>query len=148
MVRKEVAKECWYAGGLQFDCVGCGNCCAGPEEGYIWINKVEIERLAKSMGLTAEQTHAKFLVHFGLRHSIKEDPKTKDCVFLTPKREGCRGCAIYSVRPNQCRTWPFWASNLSDLTAWKIAALRCPGINNGRYYTYEEIQAIKNQKEW
>lgn len=141
-------KRPWYAGGLHFECVGCGNCCAGPAEGYIWITKPEIELLAKEMGLIAEEVQSKFLRRIGMRSSIKEDPKTKDCIFLTPAQGGCRGCGIYSVRPNQCRTWPFWSSNLYDLDAWNVAAMRCAGINRGRLYTFEEIQAIKSQTQW
>lgn len=145
---KNSIQKVWYACGLHFECIGCGNCCAGPDEGYIWITKPEIERLASFMGLTPDEVKTKFLVRYGTRSSIKEDPKTKDCIFLSPSGDGCRGCAIYQVRPNQCRTWPFWYSNLYDQNAWNYAAMRCPGINRGRLYMVEEIEALKNQKQW
>ena len=143
----KATKRPWYAAGLHFECTGCGNCCAGPEEGYIWISKAEIEFLAKEMGLPAEEIQSKFLRRIGTRSSIKEDRKTKDCIFLTPSQNG-RGCAIYAVRPNQCRTWPFWTSNLYNPDAWNIAALRCPGINRGRFYSFDEIQRLKSQTKW
>lgn len=141
-------KRHWYAGGLHFECIGCGNCCAGPEEGYIWITKTETEFLARHMGLTLEDVQSKYLRRIGTRSSIKEDRKTKDCIFLTPGQGGYRGCAIYDVRPNQCRTWPFWTSNLFDLDAWNFAAMRCPGINRGRFYSFEEIEALRSQTQW
>ena len=138
----------WYSCGLNFECIGCGNCCAGPDEGYIWITKPEIEFLAEHLGITVEAAKQKHLKRYGLRHSIKEDRKTKDCIFLTGEKKDCRGCAVYSVRPNQCRTWPFWDSNLSCPDSWNWAATRCPGINRGKFYSFEEIEAIKKQKKW
>lgn len=138
----------WYSCGLNFECTGCGNCCAGPEEGYIWISKPEIEFLAKHLGTTAEAVRQKYLTRYGLRFSIIEDKTTNDCVFLTGAKDGCRGCAVYPVRPNQCRTWPFWDANLSCPDAWNWAATRCPGINRGRFYSFEEIETIKKQKAW
>lgn len=141
-------KRPWYAAGLHFECVGCGNCCAGPEEGYIWISKTEIDLLAKELRLSPEEVRSKFLRRYGTRSSIKEDPKTKDCIFLTPSQNGCRGCAIYAVRPNQCRTWPFWTVNLYSPDAWNVAALRCPGINRGRFYAFDEIESLKTQTKW
>jgi len=138
----------WYLSGLHFECNGCGNCCAGPEEGYIWISKPEIEFLAEHLGTTVEAVKQKYLKRYGLRHSIKEDRKTSDCIFLTSAKNGCRGCAVYPVRPNQCRTWPFWDTNLSSPDAWNIAAMRCPGINRGRLYSCEEIEGIRKQKLW
>ena len=32
----------WYRGGLAFACQGCGNCCSGPVEGYVWVNREKI----------------------------------------------------------------------------------------------------------
>ena len=138
----------WYACGLHFECIGCGDCCAGPEEGYIWITKPEVEFLANHLAATVDDVKKKYLKRIGLKHSIKEDSRTKDCIFLTDKKNDCRGCEIYPVRPNQCRTWPFWSFNLHTPDQWNIAASRCPGINRGKFYSCEEIEQIKNQKTW
>ena len=133
----------WYISGLHFECSQCGRCCSGPDEGYIWITKPEIEMLAKHLNLTVEQLRQKYLTRFGLRTSIIEHPQTKDCIFLA---NGV--CKAYNFRPNQCRTWPFWASNLTKPAEWNFAAMKCPGINRGRLYTFEEIEKIKKQKCW
>ena len=136
----------WYVGGLHFDCTGCGACCAGPDEGYIWITSAEIKMLAKHLGMTVEQVRAEYLARYGNRSSIIEEPESKDCMFLSP---GCnRGCSIYPVRPNQCRTWPFWNSNLNTPYDWNLAGVKCPGINRGDLYTFEEIEVIRKQKKW
>lgn len=138
----------WYRGGLHFECTGCGNCCAGPEEGYIWIVKKEVEFLARHLEMTVEQVKKQYLKRIGLKYSIKENKATKDCIFLTPEKNGCRGCAIYPIRPNQCRTWPFWSFNLNTPDQWNMAAEKCPGINRGRFYSLDEIEQLKDQNTW
>jgi len=138
-------KKLWYIAGLHFECQQCGNCCAGPEEGVIWITKPEIEKLAEHLGLSVPELHKKYLRTIAFRVSIKEDPKTKDCIFLT-RANGVVGCAIYNFRPIQCRTWPFWTYNLHSPDDWNIAAQKCPGLNKGRLYTVDEIEEIKKRK--
>lgn len=61
---------------------------------------------------------------------------------------GSKGCMIYDVRPMQCRNWPFWPGNLQSPDDWNAAAKKCPGINKGRLYSFDEIQKIKKQKQW
>ena len=140
-------KTPWYIGGLHFECQQCGNCCAGPGEGFIWITKPEIELLAEHLGLSVEKLREKYLTRLMTRTSIIEDPASRDCIFLS-NINGIRGCAVYPVRPNQCRTWPFWSSNLTSPSAWNLAALKCPGVNRGKLYTFEEVKKLRKQKKW
>ena len=140
-------KAPWYIGGLHFECQQCGNCCAGPDEGFIWITKPEIEFLTEHLGLSVEELREKYLIRVMNRTSIIEDPASRDCIFLS-NIDGIRGCAAYSVRPNQCRTWPFWSSNLTSLSAWNSAALKCPGINHRNLCTFEQIEKLRKQKKW
>jgi Fe-S-cluster containining protein len=136
-------KNVWYIAGLHFECQACGNCCAGPEEGVIWITKQEIEKLAEHLNMTPVELHKKYLRRIGLRITIKEDTCTKDCIFLKPIN-GAKGCSVYNFRPTQCRTWPFWEYNLYTPNDWNTAAQKCPGINKGRLYTFDEIEERKN----
>jgi Fe-S-cluster containining protein len=87
----------------------------------------------------------KYLRQVGLRHSILEQPQTKDCIFLR-KQNGRKKCIIYSVRPNQCRTWPFWPANLRTPDDWQRTAKKCPGVNTGKFYSLQEIENIKNAR--
>ena len=137
----------WYIAGLHFECFKCGNCCAGPDEGYIWITKPEINLLTKYLKMNPDQLRRKFLKRLGPRTTIIEEPKNKDCIFLT-RINHQKGCAIYPVRPNQCRTWPFWPENLKTPNTWNASATKCPGINRGKLYTFEQIEKIKSQKKW
>jgi len=94
-----------------FDPSGCqtceGNCCIG-ESGYIWINKTEIENLAKLLNMSVEDTKSKYLFKVGYKYSIKEIKLSQDnyicCFFDLNKKQ----CGIYEARPTQCRTFPFW----------------------------------------
>ncbi len=130
----------WYAAGLAFECIQCGRCCAGPGEGYVWVTDEEIADIAKFLNLSVAQMRDRHVRKALRRLTLVERKDNHDCIFLTPPGTS-RGCSIYSVRPAQCRTWPFWASNLENPDTWLMAGLRCPGLNRGRLWTYDEIQA-------
>jgi len=49
------------------------------------------------------------------------------CVFLE-ERGGEAACGIYPVRPERCRTWPFWPELLADEGLLAEAMRGCPGI--------------------
>jgi Fe-S-cluster containining protein len=139
-------KFCWYAAGLHFECLQCGRCCSGPNEGYIWVSRPEIRLIARHLNMLVGELKQRFLKRVRLRKTIIEDARTHDCIFL---RRGLQGkfCSIYPVRPRQCRIWPFWPGNLTGPDTWNTAARKCPGINRGEIYTPERIQA-KNSEDW
>lgn len=130
----------WYVAGLAFECTQCGRCCAGPEEGYVWITDDEIVTIANTLHITPEQMRSRFCRQVHNRCTIVEQRPSNDCAFLRTDDQGRRGCSIYSVRPRQCRTWPFWASNLGGPHSWALAGDRCPGINRGRLFSVDEIR--------
>jgi len=135
------SKRPWYADGLAFECTGCGSCCAGPAEGYVWATKAEIATIAEYLGIGEDEMHRKYVRKIGRRYSLVEEEKSKDCIFLVPNAKGGgKVCRIYPVRPMQCQTWPFWAFNLLSPGAWSQAAMRCPGINRGPSYSCDEIE--------
>jgi uncharacterized protein len=133
----------WYIAGLHFECLQCGNCCSGPEEGYIWLCDKEIKMAAEQMNLTEQAFRERYTKDEDGEITLIENKSTKDCIFLSNK---C--CGIYQVRPNQCRTWPFWDINLACPDDWLWASSRCPGVNRGRLYTYQEIEKIRMSRKW
>jgi len=133
----------WYTTGLAFECVECGSCCAGPDEGYVWVTDAEIAAIAEHLGLSVKQMRRKYVRTVHGRTSLIEGANN-DCIFLRPNDKGAKGCCVYSVRPSQCRTWPFWPSNLRSPDAWAIAQMRCQGMNRGRLHTRDEIDAQRN----
>ena len=56
---------------------------------------------------------------------LVDKPDSKDCVFLTGKI-----CGVYQARPTQCRTYPWWLTNIQDQEGWDQAARVCEGINH------------------
>ncbi len=144
----------WYQPGLSFTCTQCGNCCTGGP-GYVWISDEEIALLAQHLKLTVEETLKHHCRKLHGRISLKErrTPAGKyDCVFLvdytTPEGVTKKGCAIYPVRPLQCRTWPFWDGNLDTPGDWQRAKKTCPGLDKGKAYTFEQIEHLRTTETW
>ena len=126
--------EPWYRQGLRFECTGCGDCCTGAP-GYVWVSDEEIAELAQALDLPVATFEARFLRRVDNRKSLIE-LQQGDCVFFDRQSRKCR---VYEHRPLQCRTWPFWQSNLRSPAMWEAVARVCPGCNRGRLYTAGEI---------
>ncbi len=124
----------WYVAGLAFECLECGNCCAGPCEGYVWVSDGEIGAIAEFLGIKVVNFRKQYVRKECGKLSLVEKP-SRDCIFLTDKK-----CLIYPVRPAQCRTWPFWPTNLHTPDDWCSAGQRCPGINRGTIRSFDEIR--------
>ena len=140
-------KEKWYAAGLAFECQQSGRCCSGAP-GYVWVSKQEIEAIARQLGRADGKLDRQYLRRVGLRHSLTEKPDG-DCIFLVRGKgqgQDSASCAIYSVRPTQCRTWPFWDSNLKSPDAWNSAAMNCPGMNRGPVHAFVRIEELRVQR--
>ncbi len=138
-----MGKDKWYASGLKFECTQCGNCCSGPP-GYVWATKAEIRAIADSLGQSDGWLGKEHLRRVGLRYSLTEKPGG-DCIFL--RREGGKAtCAIYQVRPLQCRTWPFWSAVVRNPSTWAETAETCPGMNNGTHYDFVQIEQTRTKK--
>jgi uncharacterized protein len=114
----------WFAKGLRFTCTGCGQCCTGFP-GYVWVTVEEIAAMAQVLNLSIEEFSRAYVRKIGDRYSLQEHPVTFDCVFLKDKK-----CQIYSARPKQCRTFPWWVQNLKSEEEWLSAAKHCEGINH------------------
>ena len=71
-----------------------------------------------------------------------------DCVFFDGQS---RGCTVYEDRPRQCRTWPFWESNIRNEAAWKDTCESCPGSGKGKShmddYGYDEDDEENEETE-
>ncbi len=129
-----MADEPWYGEGLRFECTQCGDCCTGAP-GFVWVNKEEIEALAARFQMTPADFEAKFVRKVGVRKSLVEF-ENGDCVFFDTEK---RNCTVYEHRPRQCRTWPFWDSNVRNEETWRATCEACPGSGKGRLYTLSEI---------
>lgn len=87
-------------------CVECGGACCIGESGYIFLELSEAQTIAEFLGLSLEEFSKRFLRQVGTRYSLIEKPHSsgKACIFFDDKFK----CTIYSVRPKNCQTFPFW----------------------------------------
>jgi Fe-S-cluster containining protein len=125
--------EPWYKDGLRFTCTRCGHCCTG-EPGFVWVNEAELGAIAALRGEPVEEVTAVYTRPSGGRRTLREKGNG-DCVFF----ERGAGCTVYPVRPRQCRTWPFWESNVSSPESWEMVRAVCPGSGQGELIPAEEI---------
>jgi Fe-S-cluster containining protein len=123
----------WFEDGLHFGCTRCGHCCTGAP-GFVWVNDEEEDAIADFLG----EEHGRFRALYARRldrgRSLREKANG-DCVFYSAEA----GCTIYPVRPRQCRTWPFWESNLRSAETWAHTCRVCPGSGQGELIGADEI---------
>ena len=131
--KTETAEEPWYADGLAFECTRCGNCCTG-DPGYVWVTEEELAAIAKFLGEPLEQVRKLYTYKTRGRITLRERANG-DCTFW----HKTKGCTIYPVRPPQCRTWPFWESNVETPEDWERTCRVCPGSGKGEVIPVEEI---------
>lgn len=129
----------WYADGLKFTCSQCGDCCTGAP-GFVWLNKAEITGLAKRLEMDEETFEQQYVMKVGIRKSLKEFANG-DCVLFDNEK---RCCTVYEDRPRQCKTWPFWESNLRSPETWAETCEACPGSGQGKLY---QLGTIEEQRK-
>lgn len=125
----------WYHEGLCFECTQCGNCCTGAP-GVVWITEEELRAVADIRGLSIGEMRIQYTRLVGGRMTLREFANG-DCMFLDAHS---RRCTIYPVRPAQCRTWPFWNSNLESPKTWERGQTVCPGMGTGELVSLDVIQ--------
>lgn len=126
----------FYKNGLRFACKRCGECCR-ISDGIVKLSEADIEKMADFLQLSNEEFLHRY-THREYNCRVLNDFPNGDCIFY---RENI-GCIIYPARPIQCRSFPFWKSNIASERLWNAAAAKCPGMNSGKLYTAEQIEKI------
>jgi hypothetical protein len=133
----EASKQRFYSDGLHFECTGCGACCK-LGGGFVYPSLEDVGFAAKHLDLSVKGfTETYMELHKG-EYVFKNNGD--NCIFY-----GENGCTIYEARPIQCRTYPFWKANLRSKYRWKMTEEECEGVGQGKLFSHEEIEAIKNQ---
>lgn len=132
----------WYSQGLKFRCTECGNCCTGSP-GVVWVDDDEIAAIAEYLDKPVGEIRLLFCRPVRGKVSLNEYANG-DCTFFDPKT---RRCTIYPARPKQCRTWPFWTSNLTSEAEWKKVQKDCPGAGCGDLISFDEIEIRRAQTD-
>jgi Fe-S-cluster containining protein len=100
----------------------------------VWVTDEEIAAIAEFRKEPVSEFTQLYTRRSKGRRTLKERANG-DCVFF---RHG-EGCTVYPVRPPQCRTWPFWESNLATPEDWERTEGLCPGSGEGELIPVEEI---------
>ncbi|MCA9031483.1 MAG: YkgJ family cysteine cluster protein [Planctomycetaceae bacterium] len=124
----------WYHAGLPFTCTQCGDCCTGSS-GFVWVTEDDLRAIAEYLDKPIGEVRLMHTRPARGKLSLAEYANG-DCIYLDPKT---RGCTVYPVRPIQCRTWPFWKSNIATPAAWEDTCRSCPGSGQGELVPLEEI---------
>ena len=127
------ADDVWFRDGLRFTCTQCGKCCTG-DPGYVWVTDDEVRRLAAFRDEDEREFREMHTRTSRGKRTLRERANG-DCVLFDAKK----GCTVYPVRPAQCRTWPFWDSNLETRADWEETERACPGSGEGELIPVEEI---------
>jgi Fe-S-cluster containining protein len=111
----------------------CGHCCTG-EPGFVWVDEDDLSDIAAFLDESLEEVVGR-CTKMDHRGRTLREKLNGDCVFYDREK----GCTIYAVRPPQCRTWPFWESNVVTEEAWEHTCDICPGSGRGELIPAEEI---------
>lgn len=109
-------------------CRKCAGFCCRGGSGHIWVNGAEIAQIAGFLKKSQIDIIGMYLNPVGNRLSIKERyaDGEHECVFFDAQAPGC---SIYTVRPYQCRQFPFWhyySGREEELVK------ECPGVRLNR----------------
>ena len=107
---------------FNFKCEQCGNCCAVP--GYVHLKLSEAREMAGLLKMPFKDFRKKYITRDGKQLALKM-PEKGGCIFFINRR-----CIIYSARPGQCRTFPFWKDSFENQREWNYVRLYCRGTKS------------------
>jgi Fe-S-cluster containining protein len=128
----------FYERGLRFECTRCSRCCR-HSPGFVFLTREDIHRLRAGTGLSVKEfldRYCRELNVNGFRRVSLIEKSNYDCIFWEEQ-----GCTVYRYRPLQCRSFPFWSSNLDSIDSWEKLKISCPGVGRGRLYSKREIES-------
>jgi len=125
-----------YKNGIRFECQGSGNCCVSRDSyGFVYLSDVDIKRFSKFFKITQKKFKEKYCqITDGFIHLCEKSKLNGNCIFLKNKK-----CTVYTSRPSQCRTWPFWKDNMNVKVWNQDISINCPGIGKGKVIKRKEI---------
>jgi len=112
---------------LRFECTGCGACCTGGNDHVVEATAEERVRIRLFLGLSVGWFRRRYLTRLDSTSLGIQLGKDGRCPFLGRDNR----CRIYSVRPTQCRTFPWWPEVVERKSDWQHEARRCEGMNRG-----------------
>ena len=128
-----------YKQGIRFECQGSGKCCVSRNSyGFVYLSNIDLKRLSNFFKITLSKFKDKYCqITDGFIHLTEKSELDGNCVFLRDKK-----CSVYTNRPSQCRSWPFWNDNMKAKIWNKDIAVNCPGVGKGKLIKKKEIDRL------
>ncbi len=105
---------------IQFKCKQCGKCCG---IGFIYLKRREAAVMAAGLKMPLREFKKKYTTFFLFLGRALKWREDGFCVFMSGNK-----CSIYDIRPEQCRTWPYWKRITNNNHELKRAQKYCLGI--------------------
>ena len=128
-----------YEKGIRFECQGSGKCCVSRESyGFVYLSDNDLKRFSNFFKLSIKKFKEEYCqITDGFVHLIEKTELNGNCIFLKDKK-----CSVYTCRPSQCRTWPFWNENMNAKVWNENISINCPGIGKGKIIKYKIIKKL------
>ncbi|MBA7617765.1 hypothetical protein ES703_25083 [subsurface metagenome] len=129
--------ESFYEDGLRFECTRC-SCCCRMTPGYVLLTESDLRNLMKATGRSWDEFLEEYCRQIninGFKRISLIEKSNLDCILWEKD-----GCTVYTNRPLQCRSFPFWKSKLSSEAEWNRLKKTCPGIGKGRLHSKARIE--------
>ncbi|MFU8805641.1 MAG: YkgJ family cysteine cluster protein [Bradymonadaceae bacterium] len=120
---------------FRFECIACGQCCR--RTGFVFFTVEELDEAARHLDLEPHVVTERYGLapdEEGFMAGV--DPEAP-CPFLVGDQ-----CSIHPVKPEQCRTYPFWPELLIDTETWGAEREYCPGIGQGKLFSKKEVRTL------
>jgi len=117
---------------LRTFCSHCpGYCCYRLEGATLYLDAVDINRIARHFGISDGQVRKRFIEGKNT-FKVREDGS---CIFLSNEKTHAR-CSIHEARPRQCREFPYGGPcpylDREDLLAQILPRIERVLLNRGR----------------
>ena len=110
---------------LRFSCTQCGKCCLTAGDYYVYLTEAESELIRERLQLSRNWFRRRYLENLEEGERVLASGKDDGCIFLDANGQ----CRVYSVRPLQCRSYPFWRYLTGSARSWINVARSCEFIN-------------------
>jgi Fe-S-cluster containining protein len=100
-----------------------GECCRWG--GYVWVTEEEIQAMAELMNMDLDAFANEYVKAAYGKLSLQERLREGEyhCCLFDPFTNRC---LVYPVRPEQCRTFPFWDAYREK---YQVLLDICPGVS-------------------
>jgi Fe-S-cluster containining protein len=108
-------------------------------EGEVYLSKEDGPRIAAHLSMEIADFEAKYIESKGRSARLRKPPD-RQCLFHQQGK-----CAIHTVKPVQCRVFPYWPEIIETAEAWDETAKRCPGMNKGALVQIEIVREVSQE---